>query len=133
MKRSSHYLVISLLLLFSGFSIKAQNSVEKKNQIEEHGFNLIIDAKDFTNEFVNSGKQVAGIKSITLEKNEFNLAHVMVTVEQKIKPHLNYIEAFCLKSGIENVYVNSEKVSANLYAEKMEKYLQSIVGRKAEK
>lgn len=133
MKKRPHKLLISLLLLFSAFTIKAQNSAEKKDQIEEHGFNLIIDANEFTNEFVNSGKQVTGIKSIKLDKNEINLAYVIVTVEHKIKPNLNFIEAFCLKAGVENVYVNNEKVSANLYAEKMDKYLQSIIGRKIEK
>lgn len=133
MKKRPHKLIISLALLFSVFTIQAQNSVDKKNQVEEHGFNLIIDAKDFTNEFVNSGQQVAGIKSIKLDKNEFNLAHVLVVVEQKIKPDLNFIEAFCLKSGIEYVFINNEKISSSLYSEKMEMYLQTIIGRKKEK
>lgn len=133
MKKNPTKIIVATILLFSSFTIKAQSPSEKKNIVEERGFNVVIDVKDFTDEFVKLGAQVAGVKAIKLDKNEFNLSHVRVIVEQNIKPDINYIERFCVKSNIKYLYINNEKVSSDLYAEKMGKYLESTNGRNKEK
>jgi hypothetical protein len=133
MKKNLPKIIVATILIFSGLTVKAQSSSEKKNIVEERGFNIVIDAKDFTDKFVKLGIQVTGVKAIKLDKNESDLNYVRVIVEQNIKPDINYIENFCVKSNIMYVYINNEKVSSNLYAEKMGKHLESTNGRNKEK
>lgn len=121
---------IFLILIVSSFcsELIAQNQSNEKPEVKKF-FELKFKTNSSEANFIDLAKKTEGIEDIISINYTSDLALVNVFTKDGIKATPDFIEDFCIKIGLKQVFIDEKIISVDLISESIKKAFKKNDGR----